>query len=218
MRNTSKIVDITGQKFNYLTAIKIESRNPLKWLCLCDCGNTHVVRAGNLMHGKVKSCGCLQKHGNPKHNMSYTRLYRIYHGILRRCYNNHEDAYARYGGSGLLMCDEWKEDFMAFVNWANRSGYNDSLTIDRIDNAKGYSPDNCRWADKKTQSNNRRNCIMFTHNGKTQTLKQWCEEMGLNYGTVHSRICRGWSVDDAILLNFDARIHKRRKDDSMWTT
>lgn len=214
MRNTSKIIDITGQKFNHLTALKIESRNPLKWLCRCDCGNLHVVSALNLRFGHVKSCGCLQKRGNPTHNQSNTRLYRIYAGIKRRCYNKHEPAYPRYGGAGLVMCDEWKNDFTAFYNWAIKNGYDESLTIDRIDNTKGYSPDNCRWADMKAQSNNRTNCIMFTHNGKTQTVKQWCNELGLNVGTVYSRIDRGWPVDEAILYRNDARINKRRKENN----
>lgn len=213
MRNTSKIIDLAGQKFNYLTVIRIESRNPLKWLCKCDCGNLHVVSPQNLKRGLVKSCGCARKGHTPTHNMSNTRMYRIYRGIIRRCYNKHEPAYPRYGGRGILMCDEWKADFLAFYNWSISHGYNETLTIDRIDSNKGYSPDNCRWVDMKAQSNNRRNCIMFTYNNKTQTVKQWCEELGLKYGTVHSRICRGWPVDEALLYMTDARINKRRKDD-----
>ena len=213
MRNTSKIKDLTGQKFNRLTVIGIESRNPLKWLCRCDYGTLHAVRPCNLTTGKVKSCGCLNREGNPKHNMSNTRLYRIYAGIKRRCYNEHDCAFPRYGGRGMTMCDEWKNDFMAFYKWAIANGYRETLTIDRIDNSQGYSPENCRWVDDYVQSNNRRNCIMFTHNGKTQTVKQWCVELGLNYGSVHSRIRRGWSVDDAILHMEDARIIKRRKED-----
>lgn len=212
MRNTAKIRDITGQKFNHLTAVRIASRNPLFWECRCDCGNTTLVRSNNLISGNVKSCGCIHHRGNPKHNLSKTRLYRIYAKIKRRCYILDDPAYQHYGGRGIVMCDEWKNSFEAFYMWANKNGYSDDLSIDRIDNDGIYSPQNCRWADKVEQANNRCRNRNYTMNGETLTLKQWCSKLQMHYATVHSRIIRGWSFEEAILYKEDARIIKRRKE------
>lgn len=213
MRNTDKIIDITGQKFNHLTAIRIESRNPLKWLCKCDCGNLHIVSANNLKRGQVKSCGCLKQKGTrTTHGMSNTRIYRIYKKINRRCNIESDPAYQNYGGRGIKMCKEWEDSFEAFYEWSLESGYSDSLSIDRIDNNGDYCPENCRWSTYEEQANNRRSCINVTYQGRTQTVKQWCKELGLRTGTVYSRIEHGWSAKEAIAYNKDARIKKRGKE------
>lgn len=166
MRNTSKINDLTGQKFNLLTVKGMAQRNPIYWECVCDCGNTTLVRTSNLTGGKVKSCGCLQHKGNPTHNQSRTRVYRIYAKMLRRCFVESDPAYSRYGGRGITMCDEWKNSFVAFSDWAYGNGYADNLTIDRIDNNGDYCPENCRWTDYLTQCNNKRNNRVFEQNWK----------------------------------------------------
>ncbi len=198
MRNTSKIKDISGQKFNMLTAIRIAQRNPLKWECKCDCGNTAYVLSKNLIHGRQKSCGCLSHKGNPKHNQCYTRVYRIYAKIKRRCFVADDVAYPRYGGRGITMCDEWKESFEAFSKWAYANGYKDNLSIDRIDNDGDYCPENCRWADNFCQANNKRNNLKYTYDGKTQTLSQWCREKNMSYKVVWYRLSKGWKFEDAI--------------------
>lgn len=212
MRNTSKIIDITGQRFGKLTVIGIASRNPLKWKCVCDCGNTTEVRTSNLKRNQVASCGCTHKKGNPKHGQCYTRVYKIYAKMLRRCYKTYDPAYKNYGGRGITVCDEWKNSFEAFSKWAYQNGYSDELTIDRIDNDKGYSPDNCRWATVIQQANNTRANRLFTMNGVTKTLSQWCAEYEVPYTRVHARLKSGWSFEEAISLKNDARIYKRRKE------
>ena len=211
MRNTAKIIDITGQKYNHLTVVRMAQRDPIKWECLCDCGNTTLVRTANLKRGMVKSCGCLQKRGNPIHNKSNTRLYRIYKKMVRRCYVKDDPAYNNYGGRGIDVCDEWKNSFSAFCDWAVNNGYTETLSIDRINNDLGYSPSNCRWANRKEQSNNRRSNRMFEINGVKKDLTQWCEEYGMPYNRVWSRISNGWDIKDALLYKEDARIVKRRK-------
>ena len=198
MRNTSKIKDITGQKFNLLTPIRIAQRNPLKWECKCDCGNIAYVSAKNIIHGHQKSCGCLSHVGNPKHNQSRTRVYRIYAKIKRRCFVADDIAYPKYGGRGITMCDEWKNSFVAFSKWAYSNGYRDDLSIDRIDNDGNYCPENCRWANRFDQANNKGNNLKYNYEGKTQTLAQWCKEKNMNYNAVWYRLSKGWKFEDAI--------------------
>lgn len=201
----AKLIDITGQKFNHLTVIeRVEntSRGQTRWKCLCDCGNTTIVQGGNLKTGEVKSCGCLSHKPawNKTHGLSNTRLYWKWNGMKRRCYDEKDSHYKDYGGRGIKICEEWLNDFYAFYCWAMATGGDDkNLTIERIDVNGDYSPENCTWADRKTQSNNRRNCHFFTYNEKTQNLMQWCEELNLNYKLVYERIFRDhWSFEKAI--------------------
>lgn len=211
MRNTSKINDLTGQKFNLLTVKGMAQRNPIYWECVCDCGNTTFVRTSNLTGGKVKSCGCLQHKGNPTHNQSHTRVYRIYAKMLRRCFVESDLAYSRYGGRGITMCDEWKNSFVAFSDWAYANGYADNLTIDRIDNNGDYCPENCRWTDYLTQSNNKRNNRVYEHNGETKTLSEWCRTLNLPYRRIYFRITNGWTFEEAISQKKYVNNHYKEK-------
>lgn len=214
MRNTSKIIDLTGQKFNKLTVIGIASRNPLYWKCRCDCGNTVNVRTSNLKRGMVKSCGCLHHKGNPKHHLSNTRIYRIYKKMMRRCYSPDEPAYKNYGARGISVCDEWKESVENFFEWSIANGYSNELTIDRIDNDGDYCPSNCRWTTAKIQNMNRRSNIDITINGKTKTLTEWACQFGVPYKRVYARIQSGWSVLDALTYKQGARLFPvGRKDE-----
>lgn len=119
-----------------------------------------------------------------------TRLNNIYQHIKSRCYNKNDNAYKYYGARGITMCDEWKSDYKVFKEWALLNGYNDNLTIDRIDNDKGYCPENCRWVSMKTQSCNKRNNRLITYKGKTKTISEWAVELGINFRTLHNRLCR----------------------------
>ena len=113
------------------------------------------------------------------------------------------------------MCDEWKNSFESFSEWACSHGYADDLSIDRIDNDGNYCPENCRWASRSTQSNNRRSSRIYTLNGKTQTLKQWCTEFGVSYKVVHARLDCGWSFEEAISFKGDARkIHREGRQNN----
>lgn len=115
-----------------------------------------------------------------------------------RCYCKTNDAYKDYGGRNIDICDKWKNDFSLFAEWAYSNGYSDELTIDRIDNDKGYSPENCRWVVSGVQANNRRSNVKVTYNGETHNVTEWARIMGKNSKTVFSRIYSGWDPVDAI--------------------
>lgn len=118
-----------------------------------------------------------------------------------RCYNKNNKRYPDYGGRCITICDEWLNDFMSFYNWSIENGYNENLTIDRIDNNSSYKPSNCRWVDHKTQVRNRRNTKLFTYNGRTKPLAEWCEIQNLKYNIVSSRINKlNWPIEKALEL------------------
>ena len=188
--------DLTGQRFGRLVVIKPEYKKNRRWywLCKCDCGNEKIIRGSHI--GKAtKSCGCLSKEltiernkNHITHNMAHTRIYGIWSGIKQRCENKNGTGFKHYGGRGIMMCKEWEKDFMSFYKWAIKNGYNDYLTIDRIDVNGNYEPSNCRWITKWEQSRNTRRSRYITYHGRTQILKDWCKELQLNYSTIQHRI------------------------------
>lgn len=200
-----KFVDLTGQKFERLTVIKrAENKgSQTMWLCRCDCGKERIVCSGNLKSGHTKSCGCLndEKVGNlnKTHQKCNTRLHSIWTAMKSRCYNPKNNRYKNYGLKGITVCEEWQE-FIPFYKWAVTKGYKEGLTIDRIDNSKGYSPDNCRWATQEEQQNNRSNNHLITYNGETHTLAQWAKIKNIKAVTLAARIKNGWTIERALTV------------------
>lgn len=154
--------DISGQRFGHLVAIRPTSSPtlPTRWLCQCDCGAQHSAAISNLTSGHVKSCGCQRFRRGPdnpsyKHGMAdKTRIYSIWVTMIKRCRNPNAHAYERYGGRGITVCERWH----TFTNfYADMGDPPPKLTLDRIDNDKGYQPDNCRWATRSEQRLNSRN-------------------------------------------------------------
>ena len=140
-----------------------------------------------------------------KHGMTNARIYRIYDSMKNRCYSQNDSSYKNYGAKGITVCDLWKSSFMDFYNWSMANGYNDDLSIDRIDGTKGYSPENCRWVTWKEQSRNLKSNVMITYNGKTQCATAWAEELGFKKDQVYRAKKRGLSdaevIKYCILLN-----------------
>lgn len=195
-----KFIDLTGKRFGRLTVIKYLCQS--KWLCKCDCGNEKIVKSGNLKNGHVKSCGCLNKEISRNkmitHGYSSTRIYKIYIGIKKRCYNKNYSQFYLYGGRGITICDEWKDSFIYFYNWAINNGYKDSLTIDRIDNNGNYEPKNCRWITQKQQNRNTRHNRLITYNNETHCISEWAEIKNLTYSSLQHRLNRNWTIEKAL--------------------
>ena len=202
--------DLTGQKFGRLTVLYRTNdhyypngRHDVQYVCKCDCGNQLIVLGTHLRSGHTLSCGCLRVDTSKKtmttHGLTDTRLHTIWKNMRRRCFDHKNKNYKDYGGRGITICEDWME-FINFYNWAIGNGYDDSLSLDRIDVNKGYCADNCRWVTQKEQCNNTRRNINVEINGEIHTLKQWTEILNLKYGTIASRVSRGWNPVDALTI------------------
>lgn len=201
-----KFKDLVGQRFGMLVVVARAERpeNMLSkgtyWRCLCDCGNERIVHVSSLHN--VRSCGCAKK--TKTHGMSrgskhkHTGLFQRWSNIKDRCCNPKSKDYGRYGGRGITICDEWKLDYVSFYNWAIANGYSEGLQIDRKDNSKGYSPDNCRWASPKENSNNRRDNITVNIFGPDKSLMELSEEIHIPYQTLWRHFKAG-NLEDYIV-------------------
>lgn len=208
----SQKTNVIGVQFGHVTVM--EELDPIRYYnvsnrvvrCQCTCGNIFETTLRPLQTGHSTSCGCKRMeafYNNRKdlttHGLSNHRLYRLWTDMKTRCNNPNSYPYARYGNRGISICSEWANDFMNFYNWAMANGYNENMTIDRIDNNGPYSPENCRWVTPREQATNKTTNIMITFNGKTACLSEHCTELGLNYNRIHDRITYlGWSVEQAL--------------------
>lgn len=206
--------DLSGVRFGKLIVIeRAENRNKhTMWKCECDCGAITLVGANELKEGITKSCGCLRfESKNFTHGFSSTRLYSIWNGIKERCLNENSPAYKWYGGRGIMICEEWIEDFVCFYDWAMENGYKEGLSIERIDVNGNYEPSNCKWIPLKQQALNTRNTRFLTYNGETKTVSEWCDITGIKKSTLLNRIRIGYSPSECFEVPLCSRRGKRRK-------
>lgn len=197
------LIDITGQKFNRLTAIKpvgYTNNNGSKWLFRCDCGNECIKDSSAVRRGVCKSCGCLNQElrlARHTHGMHKTKLYSAWMHMKQRCLNPNCKSYKHYGGRGITVCPEWLSNFESFRDWALANGYAEDLTLDRIDNDGNYEPSNCRWVSMKVQESNKRNNHYVTYKGEKITLSECARRLGLTPNQFRYRhIVKGLSIDE----------------------
>lgn len=201
-------LEMIGKKYGRLTVTKFLEPNerPIRrksLLCKCDCGSEVIVDASKLKTGHTRSCGCLcvefARSINLKYKHTSKRLYGVYKSMLSRCYDERHREYHNYGGRGITVCQEWRDSYDVFAEWAINNGYKEDAkyhecTLDRKGVDKCYAPDNCRWVDNYVQQNNRRDCIYAEHNGERHTCMEWSKILGMTYNKVHYHLKLGRSI------------------------
>ena len=201
-----KKIDRIGERFGRLTIVEEKEPKLYKprtyariFLCKCDCGNMVVASYTNLKAGNVRSCGCLKKDCNTgifgkESQDERLRLHMIWKSMRNRCSAKNGKHFRNYGSRGISVCDEWT-NFSNFYQWAISNGYHSTLSIDRIDGTKGYSPDNCRWATAKEQANNIRTNVIITYNGESHTIPEWSQITNIPSYVIRNRRNYGWNVE-----------------------
>lgn len=183
-------LNLTDKKYGRLTGVRrvenMHGYHQARWLFMCDCGKEVVTFGFNVTHGRTMSCGCWRKDHEPNlvHGKSGSPIHNAWVAMHQRCYNENGEFYSHYGGRGITVCDEWR-DFSAFLR--DMSPRPPGHSLDRIDNSKGYSADNCRWASNTQQVRNRRKTTFYEYEGKTLSLPEWAEQIGVKYQTLWHR-------------------------------
>jgi len=190
-----------NEKYGRLTIIKeVKGTRLRKFLCKCECGNMKTIYLGHLLSGNTKSCGCLKKDRNvkvfTKHGLSKSRLYCVWSSMKDRCYRKKSNAYKNYGARGISVCDEWL-DFKPFTEWALSNGYQEDLTIERINNDGDYKPGNCTFVHLEKQSKNRRGLHSILFNGVTKTLSDWARSLNICHSSLRERLEK-WNIERAL--------------------
>ena len=216
----SRFIDITGKKYNKLTVLSFYDikDNKSRWLCQCDCGNKTIVKGTQLKNGKTKSCGCLlhQKKYDKETEKKIKRLQHIYSQMKQRCYKIDNHIYKYYGGKGITICDEWLNNSNNFYKWALENGYDNNLTIERINVNGNYEPSNCKWITKTQQGYNKTNSKLYTIENETKCLSEWCKIYNIDYFLVRGRLKFGWNIKEALTKpikeKYRNKLYKERND------
>lgn len=191
---------LLNQRFGRLLVIedKGSDKKGSLWLCQCDCGSMKIVHGSHLVRFAVVSCGCYhyeRQTSARKHGKRYSKAYTTWLNMRQRCSNPKNKTWSSYGGKGIRVCEQWNS-FEGF--YADMGDPPPGKSLDRIDVNGDYSKDNCRWATRKQQARNKSDNRIIEFNGKAQTLVEWAEEIQIDYYSLHSRIKRGWSIEDAL--------------------
>ena len=200
------MVDLINKKIGRLIVLRKDEENTSdnNWVCLCMCGNECTVKESDLINKTQTTCGhCKNRGYNFRHGDArrggHHKLYGIRKGMIERCYNPNSIAFPRYGGRGIKICKEWLENYNNFKTWAINSGYQEGLSIDRIDSDGDYTPENCRWANDVEQANNKKCVEKYEYDGETHSIPEWARILGVKRELLRDRIHRlGWSVDEAL--------------------
>lgn len=198
-----KVIDLRGHTFGKLEVVARDSNSAqgkARWACRCSCGNQTTIVSASLLSGVSKSCGCLNieltRSRETTHGKTKTPEFSVWQDIHRRCYNKNFRQYKDYGGRGITVSEEWKKFETFLKDMGPRPSK--SHTIERVNNSSGYSKENCVWATRQQQNNNRRDTRLFTYLKVTKSLADWCREFNVNYGRVSNRLYCGWEFEKAI--------------------
>jgi hypothetical protein len=192
-----------GKRFNMLTVLNEEERHnkQRQFLCRCDCGDIRVHKLILLTSGQSKSCGCLRKKTfidrNTSHGKSRSKLNAVYQAMKQRCENPNNINYKHYGGRGIKVCEQWLSSLIVFYNWAIENGYEEGLSIDRINVNGNYEPDNCQWVKMKIQTRNKRDNVFVEYNGEKLCVQDWANRLGINHCTLTKRL-KKWGLEKAL--------------------
>lgn len=198
------IIDLTGQTFGKLTVVEFMGRkNHHSWFrCVCECGGETTTTSNNLRRIHTVSCGCVNeklfREASFTHRLCKHPLYVSWIGMRNRCYYKKHNRYKHYGGKGIKVCAEWKDNFQCFYDWSIANGWARGLSIDRKENDKDYCPENCKFSTVKEQSRNRTSNIIITINGITRIATEWAEITGGNATTIRSRFKKGWTPEESV--------------------
>ena len=213
------IRDLTGQRFGKLVVVKIADKTKwrvlsgkkrVSWVCKCDCGSEIIRDTHILCYSGLQSCGCLKK--EKQHFACDSKIHKTWGDMITRCYNSKRKSYYLYGGRGIKVCDEWlgsnPKGFSNFYNWAIANGYKEEklsngrnkLTLDRIDNDKNYSPNNCRWITNAEQQRNKRIHKEIEYDGETKTMLAWCHQYNLVWQDYYKLLRFGY--DNRVILDY----------------
>lgn len=189
---------MNGRRFGRLVVQASDPSHKHKVTCACDCGETVSVWRSSLYGGNTQSCGCLQRErtvqanaARLKHGLSYTRELGVWRAMIQRCTDPDCNSYDSYGGRGIKVCDRWLRSVEAFV--ADMESRPPGSQLDRIDNEGHYEPSNCRWVSRQENMMNRRNTLLITCDGITQSASEWAAQTGIKKATIYARKKAGWS-------------------------
>lgn len=207
-----------GLKFGKWTVIggPIRKQSRVLWECQCICGTVRFVYQTSLDSGKSRGCGSHKRMNLKTHGLCGTKLYMIWALMKQRCGNPKNPNYHHYGGRNIKVCEEWEKDYVPFYNWSMSHGYKEGLSIDRINVNGDYTPDNCRWTDWETQSNNKRDNVFMEYNGERHTLSEWSKASGIDYQKVRHRFAIGYPPEIVLYkgnLNTKPGFRKRLFDE-----
>jgi hypothetical protein len=224
MATILKAKDFIGKSFHYLTVVsdvglrKVGSQGLYSVLCVCKCGKTKVCSLSELKAGRKGSCGCYRQENSKKmfekHGIAKHPLYSVWFQMISRCTKPSHPKYLDYGGRGITVCDEWKNNVTVFYDWAMANGWKKGLENDRIDNNGNYEPSNCRFVTRRINCRNKRDNRIIEYKGKSKTFIEWSEYLGLSRGILKDRINKlKWPIEKAFTT---PKLYA--KDRASWTS
>ncbi len=193
-----RVIDRVGERYGRLVIRKMLANNKIE--ALCDCGVIKIFCKSGVVQGNSKSCGCLNRERITKHGLCGNDLYSVWEGMIQRCYNKNHKKYANYGGRGVIICDEWRNDFKPFYDWAIANGWEKGLKIDKDIKGKKliYSPEFCSIVTHKQNLRCRYNNRIVTYNNESLCVAEWAEKLNMPYERLSARLKRGWPLDRAL--------------------